>query len=122
MIKRINNLRANTNNKYTSLTYLSPSNKLKNRRIVLDRKSDELRHAIQRGFEDKKGKLAILCAKLSGLSPLDKLSQGYLMANDNEGNVVKSINDININDEITINVYDGDIKATINDIIATKRQ
>ena len=51
--------------------------------------------------------------KLNGLSPLKKLNQGYSFVADAEGKAVTSIEGIQKQDELTIHVTDGEIRAKV---------
>ena len=48
------------------------------------------------------------------LNPLAVLSRGYGAIFDDESKVVKSVNDVEIGDEILVKVSDGTIKAQVN--------
>ncbi len=95
------------------MKYLHPEQKLveKKHRLV------ELEQALQRGIiyniEKKKHKLELYIAKMKGLSPLDKLSQGYSYVSNKEGKNITSVGDVKINDILHISVTNGLIKAKV---------
>ena len=64
-----------------------------------------------------KQKLAIYIERMKGLSPLAKLNQGFSYVASEEGKVVKSIQDVNIDDSLTIYVTDGLLKAKVEETI-----
>ena len=56
-----------------------------------------------------------LITKLDSLSPLKTLTRGYsILEKDNK--IVKSVKSLNINDEISIRLIDGNAKAKVIDI------
>ena len=54
-----------------------------------------------------------LTAKLDALSPLKVLTRGYAMVQDDRGEVVRSVNQVVPNQDITISVSDGRITASV---------
>ena len=58
-------------------------------------------------------RLAIYIEKIKGLSPLDKLNQGYSYVSDEEGKVVTDIGRISPGDTLQIYVKDGRIEAEV---------
>ena len=57
-----------------------------------------------------------LAAKLDVLSPLKIMSRGYLLAENESGSVLKSIEDVNIGQDIYIRMCDGKAKCTVNSL------
>lgn len=62
-------------------------------------------------FERKKKILVQLSARMEAMSPLAVLSRGYSIAVDNDKNVIKSVNDINKDDEFELILSDGSKKC-----------
>ena len=62
-------------------------------------------------------KLEKLALKLDALSPLKIMSRGYLFARNETGKIIKTINDLNIDDVLELKLCDGSAKCTINDIV-----
>ena len=60
--------------------------------------------------------LSSVAARLESLNPLSVLSRGYSVTSDAEGNAIRSVSDVKQNDEISIRVRDGKIKATVKSI------
>lgn len=74
---------------------------------------EKLENKIDKKISSKKHSFNIYVEKLKGLSPLDKLSQGYSFVADNNGKTVNSIEKINVGDDVNIFVTDGEITATV---------
>ena len=60
--------------------------------------------------------LSSVAARLESRNPLSVLSRGYSVTSDAEGNAIRSVSDVKQNDEISIRVRDGKIKATVKSI------
>ena len=52
-------------------------------------------------------------AKIDTLSPLKTLTRGYSVVEDEDGKVIKSVNDVSSNQEIKITVTDGKVSAIV---------
>ena len=63
-------------------------------------------------IEANKSKVNALCGKLDALSPLGVIARGYSVTKSKE-KIIKSIKDIKIDDEITVNLSDGKITAMV---------
>lgn len=85
--------------------------KSKERMLILN---DRLSHAIDKILSRKRYELNIYIEKLKGLSPLDKLNQGYSYVSAH-GKTLNSINNVDKGDQIEVFVKDGKIKATVED-------
>ena len=54
--------------------------------------------------------------RMKGLSPLDKLNQGFSFVSDMDGHTIRSISQVNEGDELKIQVTDGKILTKVMDI------
>lgn len=70
-------------------------------------------------YKDKKVKLNNLIDKLELINPLGLLKKGYSLTY-SDGKVLNKINNVNVNDILTIKIYDGIIKATVKDVEENK--
>ena len=74
-----------------------------------------LQNSINNKVQISKTKMVELITKLDSLSPLKTLTRGYsILEKDNK--IVKSVKSLNINDEISIRLIDGNAKAKVIDI------
>lgn len=64
----------------------------------------------------KRQRFISLTAKLDAMSPLKVLSRGYAMVQTDDGTVVRSVRQVQINDTATILLADGTVKTTIDKI------
>ena len=95
------------------ISLLSPVTKIKHKKEVLLRLKELLTKDFDNLLVERKHNLMLLAGRLDGLSPLKKLSSGYSFVTDDKGKRVKSINDLNVGDEMKVNVTDGFFKTKI---------
>jgi exodeoxyribonuclease VII large subunit len=115
--RQIKSMRERLAHKETKLKFLSPQQKLKdNRRRLMDFE-EKLRNRMERMYEEKRNRLAILARTLDGYSPAKKISSGYAYLEGKDGTSVKSIKNIQVSDPITVHVIDGKIKAVVTEAI-----
>lgn len=105
----------------TRLSYVNPIYKLRQKRQLLLDLEQRLGQAIDMIMTNKRHKLAIYIEKMEGLSPLKKLNKGYSLVVNEKDEVVNSIKKLDIGDNVTISVLDGDINATVNEKIKKER-
>ena len=71
---------------------------------------------MHRKLEMNRHRLAVISERLNGLSPLDKLSKGYVYAVDKAGHPLTDINQINKGDDVVLSLKNGKAKAKITEI------
>ena len=98
------------------LSHLSPVSVLEEKRIFVDGMADRLNALLADIMKDRRMSLAVMAEKLNGMSPLLKLSQGYSVAVNENGDAVTSIFDVSKGSNISVNVADGVIDAQVRDI------
>ncbi|MBQ4069444.1 MAG: exodeoxyribonuclease VII large subunit [Lachnospiraceae bacterium] len=120
LLRRLNyKLESNKNkikNYELRLKNLSPQNILMQKMQYVADIELKLDNKINNILISNKHRLAILSEKLNGLSPLNKLSNGYAYIDDKDKNAIKTVDNINKNDEINIHLIDGVIKTVVTDI------
>ena len=115
--RQIKSMRERLAHKETKLQFLSPQRCLEdNRRRLMDFE-EKLRNRMERMYEEKRNRLAILARTLDGYSPAKKISSGYAYLEGKDGTSVKSIKNIQVSDPITVHVIDGKIKAVVTEAI-----
>lgn len=94
---------------------LNPRQRLAQQQIYLDDISDRLNRAMHRKHEQYKNRFQILAERLNGLSPSAKLVNGFgYIAKQEEP--VKSVEEIQKDDTVTIRVHDGVIETVVTDV------
>ena len=95
------------------LGYLSPVNQIREKRTYTMKLEEELQEAIKRILVRKRHELEIYIEKLKGLSPLDKLNQGFSHTSVGEGETVTKISQVSVGDVINVYISDGKIEAVV---------
>lgn len=97
----------------TRLKYLHPRHKLQEQQQRLSEAEDRLRMRMTGKVKDARHQLALYVEAMKGLSPIQKLNQGYSYVEDAGKHTVKSIRQVNKDDELCIYVTDGMIWAAV---------
>ncbi len=93
----------------------SPTGYLEQRRKSVELLKNRLVSVQIQGVERKKRRYVEMTAKLDAMSPLKVLTRGYAMAQKEDGQVIRSIGQVNTGDKVSITVSDGRIMAAITD-------
>ena len=94
----------------------SPTRYIAQRREALVLMRTRLISAQQRTVSLKHRNFISLTAKLDAMSPLKVLTRGYAMAQNEDGTVVRSVQQAKVGDPLIISVSDGAITTTVTDI------
>ena len=116
MSSRLETIEAQIAGYAKQLGYLSPANRLDEKRQYAMGVEQRLEVAMTHVMEDYRSRLALYAGRLDGLSPAKKLSQGYSYMTDEQGKTVTSTSQVAEGDRIDIFVSDGIIGARINEI------
>ena len=95
-----------------SRVFTDPTRNIKDKYIILDTYIKRLETKIRNIQKEKQTKYVEIVAKLDTLSPLKTLTRGYCLT-EKEGNIIKSVKQLETNDEIKLKFYDGDKKAKV---------
>lgn len=91
----------------------SPMGKIREKRTYALSLEERLGASMKNKIVSKKHRLAIYIEKLKGLSPLDKLNQGYSYVSDEKGRTVTDISRVNLKDRLQIYIKNGRIEAEV---------
>ena len=95
----------------TRLRYLHPRYKLQEQQQRLADIEDRLRQQMEGCLRENRHRLAIAMEAMKGLSPIQKLNQGYSYVECEDKAVVRSICQVRPGDTLSIYVTDGVIRA-----------
>ncbi len=116
-LKRVVTARKNKLEQYESmLRYLSPENRIRERRTYLLNLEERLEELMQMFLQKNRHQLAIYIERLKGASPLNKLNSGYSYVSDEDGKNVRSVQGISEGQSLTIQVTDGKLYADVTGI------
>ena len=97
------------------MRYLSPVNMIRMKRTQALSLEDHLQKAMERRLNDSRHKLALYVEQMKGLSPLDKLNQGYTYTADSAGRTLTSVSQVSVGDPVTVYLKDGRLRAQVTD-------
>ena len=93
------------------LKYLSPAGQIREKRTYALKLEERIEKAMADVLTAKRHLLEVYIERLKGLSPLDKLKQGFSYVSDEEGRTVASIRTAEIGKNLRVHVRDGIITA-----------
>ena len=115
-MKVISQKRAVIDNYSMRLKYLNPLSRINEKRITLDRLKERLDDNMSKLLKDYRHKLEVYASRLHGVSPLEKLGQGYSCTQNENGVPVTSVSNISLGDIITTTLKDGEIISQIKEV------
>lgn len=95
------------------LQYTSPLYKLQEKKMYLLQLDNRLQDTMQTVLEDRRHQLELLLERFRGLSPLDKLNQGFSYVEDAEGKTLTDVGRVKPGSRIGIHVRNGKIEAEV---------
>ena len=96
----------------SSSAFKEPTRRIQENYIKMDSYIKQLENLINKVKEKNKNKYIELVSKLDTLSPLKTLTRGYSII-EKDGKIMKSITDLQTEDEISIRLKDGEKQAKI---------
>ena len=115
-MKVISQKRTVIDNYSMRLKYLNPVSRINEKRITLDRLKERLDDNMSKLLKDYRHKLEVYASRLHGVSPLEKLGQGYSCTQNEKGVPVTSVSNIALGDIITTTLKDGEIISQIKEV------
>ncbi|MDO6486917.1 exodeoxyribonuclease VII large subunit [Colwellia sp. 4_MG-2023] len=95
------------------LNRLSPNRKLVEYQTIVTQLKQRLINAQQNNVQHKSELFVHLIEQLQLVSPLATIARGYGVVRDTEDKVISSVKQISVNDEISVQISDGIIKAKV---------
>lgn len=95
------------------LNRLSPNKQIAEYQTQVKQLKQRLVHAKQSNLQHKSELFVHLIEQLNLVSPLATIARGYGVIRDTEHKVISSITQVSTNDEISVQVIDGSIKAKV---------
>ncbi|MCM1267366.1 MAG: exodeoxyribonuclease VII large subunit [Bacteroidales bacterium] len=111
--RTIRNCRGRAEQYAVRLKYASPLSMLRMRKTQALSFEEHLQAAMAGRLQTARHRLALYAEQMKGLSPLDKLSQGYAYVSDASGKTVSSVGQVAAGDEISVYVRDGKVAACV---------
>ena len=111
--KKVENMRIKYDNLKNSRALKNPYDALRQKMILCDNLYKNIENNFSLKVKDRHIKLVGFIGRLENLSPLKTMLRGYSIVENLDGKVIKSVNDLSKNDEISIRLNDGKRKAKI---------
>ena len=93
--------------------YKNPTQKINEQYMVIDMKVKALQNNMMLKLKEAKTSFVKETAKLDSLSPLKTLTRGYSIVTEQDGKIIKSVNDLNSGEKVNLRLSDGQKTATI---------
>ncbi len=106
----------------TSVNLFSPVNQLQNRRQYSDELMTKLSKELNDVLNDRKHKLQIYAERLNGMSPLNKISKGFAYVTDGNKKPLTSVSQVKADDEMSLIIKDGTIKAKVVEVFQESKE
>lgn len=103
------------------LTHASPQNQIREKRQQAAQLTDQLEQLMEQKLEQKRHALDLYVRKLEGLSPLERLKQGFSYTADSAGRAVTDIGQVEPGDPVKIYVANGRIDAVVKEKTAIRK-
>ena len=99
------------------LRFLHPAQKLRDRKQLSAEMHEKLKLIMDDRIRTARHQLALRIEMMKGLSPIQKLNQGFSYVSTEEGKTLRSVGQVKEKDNLTIYVTDGIIKTGVNEIV-----
>lgn len=106
----------------TSVNLFSPVNQLQCRRQYSDELMTKLSKELNDVLNDRKHKLQIYAERLNGMSPLNKISKGFAYVTDGNKKPLTSVSQVKADDEMSLIIKDGTIKAKVVEVFQESKE
>ena len=94
----------------------SPTGYLEQRQVSLELLKNRLVNAQNQNIHRNHNRYIALTAKLDAMSPLKVLTRGYAMASTEDGNLIRSVSQVEPGERITVQISDGSLSATVMEV------
>ena len=111
--RKLTYCRMQLKNQETVLKMNSPISRIREKKMWLLHTEEQLTALINGRTGECRHQLALYIEQLKGLSPLDKLNQGFSYVEDTEGRCVNDVNRVRTGDELKIYVKNGSLYASV---------
>lgn len=86
---------------------------IQDRRLLLDRLQERMSGVLSAQLREQRGELAALAAALDAMSPLKVLARGYSIARDEQGDLIRRVEDVKEEQKLRLRVSDGEVLCRV---------
>lgn len=116
ILRLINDYNTKVKHLNREIKYFSPINQLREKKQEIDGIFKDLNYGIEKNLNNKKSMLMDIKNKLNLLNPTLGLENGLGILINHNGNIIKTIDEVNIDEEINILLKDGKIRSIVKSI------
>ena len=98
------------------LKYLSPANRIREKRTYSIQLEERLENRMQTILRDRRHTLELYIERMKAVSPLEKLNSGYSYVEAADGKTIRSVTQVREGDSLRIRVSDGMIDAKVEQV------
>lgn len=102
------------------LKLYNPARRMNEKRQRLSDLEIQMKTVLDRKLLNQRHRLALLSGRLSGLSPLDKISRGYGFITDESHKKIESVHNVSKGDVVRVQLGDGILNTAVTEIIKLK--
>ncbi len=113
MKRQMESKRNQCRNLETRVRYGSPISRIREQRVRLINQEERLTEAFRKKVLQRRHWLEIYIERLKGLSPLNKLQQGYSYVTDETGKNIRDIEEVRVGDNVTVQLQNGEFYARV---------
>lgn len=113
MAVRCGDCRSKVSQYQVRLKYLSPASRIREKRTFALKLEEKLQGAMDALISEKRHELELYIEKLKGLSPLEKLNQGFSYVSDTRGKAVRDVEQVSLHQTLRIQVRNGELTAEV---------
>lgn len=116
MQRRMKDSRMTVKQAELQLKAFSPAGRIREKKMGLLGMEEQLQNRMNRLLQEKRHEMELYIQRLKGLSPLEKLSSGYSYVSDREGRNIRSVEQVELGQQVTVRVNDGSFEASVSAI------
>lgn len=116
MQRRLQDCRGVVKQAELRLRLSSPEGRIREKKMRLLGMEEQLQHRIEGLLVGKRHVLELYIQRMKGLSPLEKLNSGYSYVADEQGRNIRSIEQVEAGQRVTVRVRDGSFDARVEGI------
>ena len=98
------------------LKYLSPANRIREKRTYSIQLEERLENRMQTILRDRRHTLELYIERMKAVSPLEKLNSGFSYVEDTDGKNIRSVTQVREGDSLRIRVSDGMIDTKVEQV------
>jgi exodeoxyribonuclease VII large subunit len=115
--RRIGAVRERMSTYERHLRLVSPTGRIREQKMRLLSLEEQFQQGIRRIIEARRHKMSLYIERMKGLSPLEKLNSGYSYVENEAGENIRSVTQVQKQDLLRIRVRDGVIAASVQSVL-----